>query len=113
MADLNTPTTDDSETPRPPAPKRFRSDEVNRVADQLVAPSDIFSQQQQQQQLHQYQRHPSSLAFYKQRQYLPPNATQRALIQNNNDPRNLSAYSTFTKPSMDKRHPSSFQQLEK
>ncbi|KAL8707421.1 MAG: hypothetical protein Q9220_007540 [cf. Caloplaca sp. 1 TL-2023] len=124
MADLNTPTTDDFDTPRPPAPKRFRSDAVNSVADQLVAPSDFFQRPQQphlypehpnqhlerqQQQVRQYQQIPITRASVNQRQYQPnPHS-------NNTNSRSSSASTASSKTlvGMDKRHPSSFQQLEK
>ncbi|KAL8737406.1 MAG: hypothetical protein Q9181_001713 [Wetmoreana brouardii] len=96
--------TDDSETPRPPATKRFRSESVNRIADQLVAPTDIFTQYSNRPapQQHFY----PAVSSYNQQQY------QHRIPQPGQVPTSTPTRLPL-KATMDKRHPSSFQQLEK
>ncbi|KAL8811869.1 MAG: hypothetical protein Q9223_001433 [Gallowayella weberi] len=116
--DNNTITTDDAETPRPPASKRFKNDSINRIADQLVAPSHVFNQYSAQPAPHPHfyhQHYPTNLPYNSQ-QYLQ-NQSQPAQIPDPSfrKPPLPSASGTLPSPKaiMDKRHPSSFQQLEK
>ncbi|KAL8827753.1 MAG: hypothetical protein Q9170_006886 [Blastenia crenularia] len=109
----------DSETPKP---KRFKTEALNNVVDQLVAPSDIFRQYSgtpaPQQQLRQQYIPSSAVNPYNnyQPQY-PYNTPQSGFNQCTPTaiPRNAPVYTTTVPhtPTMDKRHPSSFQQLEK
>ncbi|KAL8992339.1 MAG: hypothetical protein Q9169_007178, partial [Polycauliona sp. 2 TL-2023] len=130
-------TYDPDETPRPPRPKRFKDDGLNHVADQLVAPSDVFHQygaasyaphHHLQQPPYRPQQHPNSPGYYT----LQPEAQQYydQLVAYQHESRHAKpnhlpkfptapylpkASSTLPSPQaiMDKRHPSSFQQLEK
>ncbi|KAL9600200.1 MAG: hypothetical protein Q9219_003343 [cf. Caloplaca sp. 3 TL-2023] len=102
---------DPEATPRPPKPKRFRTEAVNNIAEQLVAPSDIFQQYSgttafQPQPPQQLQSHPPNYWF---------DATNPPPSQEPPKARNAPVYTSTgaIKPLMDKRHPSSFQQLEK
>ncbi|KAI4103003.1 MAG: hypothetical protein L6R37_004085 [Teloschistes peruensis] len=136
--------TDDCETPRPPAPKRFRSDALNRVADQIVAPIDIFAQysnrlaphhyyyhppqqhitypqpiypqttyqQQYPQQEHPQQQQPPPRQQHPQHQHRPQ-VHPRPIARPNESTLGEYKESDKLKGSMDKRYPSSFQQLEK
>lgn len=96
--------TDDACTPRPPPPKRFKTDSINAIADQLVAPKTIL----------QYQ-YPGLTAPQQNYNYRNPNlnlqqgAPSLPLRFNPNTP----VYTATSQIKMDKRHPSSFQQLEK
>ncbi|KAI4182759.1 MAG: hypothetical protein L6R41_005780 [Letrouitia leprolyta] len=107
-----------SVTPIPPELRRFHNDQINNVASQLVAPSDIFTQYSGRPPAPQYhqssQNLPISSANYyqQQRSSYPP---QSGLTQSNPVPYNAPVYTSTSsiEPKMDKRHPSSFQQLEK
>ncbi|KAI4251251.1 MAG: hypothetical protein LQ352_004962 [Teloschistes flavicans] len=134
--------TDDSETPRPPAPRRFRSDSINQVADQIVAPSDIFAQYSNRPAPHQQYYHPPpapppppptfSQQHHPQQQYpqqqypqqqrphqqhpqqqYQPQPPSRSIAQPNDVISREYSEADRLKGSMDKRYPSSFQQLEK
>ncbi|KAL8685067.1 MAG: hypothetical protein Q9224_005982 [Gallowayella concinna] len=115
-------TTDDTEiTPRPPASKRFKNDSINRIADQLVAPSDVFNQYSAQpaphHQLHHHHQHYPINLPYNSQQYLQNQSqpAQPAQIPNPSFRKPPLPSTTLPSPKaiMDKRHPSSFQQLEK
>ncbi|KAI4245598.1 MAG: hypothetical protein L6R40_002399 [Gallowayella cf. fulva] len=114
-------TTDDSETPRPPAHKRFKNDSINRIANQLVAPTDVFNTYSAQPApQHHFQHHHHHYPIN-----IPYNTQQYQLYQqNHNQPTQISnpaprnplvdpGFLPSPKAIMDKRHPSSFQQLEK
>ncbi|KAI4094978.1 MAG: hypothetical protein LQ348_006525 [Seirophora lacunosa] len=108
--------TDNSETPRPPQQKRFKSEAVDHVASQLVAPADIFHHYSTRPAPHHF-HHPASLPT-------PPNsiplrAPNPPAPNGHHQKKSLSRegpiYTSSARHSlgMDKRHPSSFQQLEK
>lgn len=112
-------TYDPDETPRPPRPKRFKDDKLNHIADQLVAPTDVFNQyaapqHPQHQPPTQQHRYPTNIAYNKQ-QY--QQQYQHQYQQQAHQFPFTSSQPSGTLPSpkaiMDKRHPSSFQQLEK
>ncbi|KAL9026348.1 MAG: hypothetical protein Q9196_004975 [Gyalolechia fulgens] len=105
------------ETHQPPQLRRFQNEAINNVACQLVAPSHIF---------HQYSGRPapphqlpnqnlpiSSANYY--HQYHSSRTPQSGLNQSTPVPRSAPVYTSTDsiQPKMDKRHPSSFQQLEK
>ncbi|KAL8986466.1 MAG: hypothetical protein Q9177_004177 [Variospora cf. flavescens] len=110
--------TDNSETPRPPKLKRFKSEAVDNIASQLVAPSDIFTHYlrgpapQLQPSKNQY---PSSIhtPLHNTSSKHPP--AQNGQHQKKILPRGGPIYTSSARHplGMDKRHPSSFQQLEK
>ncbi|KAL9592522.1 MAG: hypothetical protein Q9179_006637 [Wetmoreana sp. 5 TL-2023] len=112
MAQPDTALTDDFETPRPPASKRFRSESINRIADQLVAPTDIFTQYSNRNPPQQQHSYPTASSYNQQpHQHRIPQPGQfpyttptKAALDSGKLP---------LKATMDKRHPSSFQQLEK
>ncbi|KAL8686683.1 MAG: hypothetical protein Q9218_006939 [Villophora microphyllina] len=113
---------DDSETPRPPAFKRFRSDSVNRVAEQLVAPSDIFTQYSNRPAPQQHYYHPPQPTYPQQQYQPPPELIAHAndiIAREHREAERLRGSSSEhseshrLKGTMDKRYPSSFQQLEK
>ncbi|KAL8750920.1 MAG: hypothetical protein Q9199_006767 [Rusavskia elegans] len=130
-------TYDPDETPRPPRPKRFKDDKLNHIADQLVAPTDVFNQYPAQAAPHppqhpppaQQHRYPTNIAYNKQhyqQQYQQQyqHQYQQQNQQSHPQPAQLPHTSSRTAPVssgtlptpkaiMDKRHPSSFQQLEK
>ncbi|KAL8669197.1 MAG: hypothetical protein Q9168_006209, partial [Polycauliona sp. 1 TL-2023] len=124
---------DPDATPRPPPFKRFKDDGLNHVADQLVAPSDVFNQyppaagiaphhlqhSSSYQQLQQH-RYPPNIAYNSQQyqqQFQQPIYSQQ--YQPHPQPAPLPYIPPKRNPplplkaTMDKRHPSSFQQLEK
>lgn len=109
-------TYDPDETPRPPRPKRFKDDKLNHIADQLVAPTNVFNQYAAQAAPHSHQlstqqhRYPTNRAYNKQQNQQPH--PQPGQLPNTHS-RNPSGTLPTPKAIMDKRHPSSFQQLEK
>ncbi|KAL8858249.1 MAG: hypothetical protein Q9178_005261 [Gyalolechia marmorata] len=112
-------TSDPDETPRPPAPKRFRNDNLNRIAEQLVAPTDVFKQYSTQsaphpQHLFQQYRYPTNIPYNKQ-QYQQNQQPLSGQVPHTSfrHPSGPSGTLPTPKAIMDKRHPSSFQQLEK
>ncbi|KAL8781979.1 MAG: hypothetical protein Q9213_005763 [Squamulea squamosa] len=111
-------TYDPDETPRPPPPKRFKDDNINRIAEQLIAPSDVFNQYSAQSAPHhqviQQHRYSTNVPYNKQ-QYQQNQQPQSGQIPNSSfrNPPTSSGISPTPKAVMDKRHPSSFQQLEK
>ncbi|KAL8995882.1 MAG: hypothetical protein Q9188_006701, partial [Gyalolechia gomerana] len=102
------------ETPRPPQLRRFNNEAINNVASQLVAPSDIFNHYSGRPAPLPNQNLPiSSVNYYHQHRLTHP--PQNGLNQSIPVPHNAPVYTSTNsiKPKMDKRHPSSFQQLEK
>ncbi|KAL8896917.1 MAG: hypothetical protein Q9207_007480 [Kuettlingeria erythrocarpa] len=123
-----TPTYSDEKTPRPPSAKRFHHQAFNTVASQLVAPSDIFNQYAYSSIPVQQPQRQSSSSSSNQTSHPQPSHSQhpsqsgsRSAIPNkyprkDPTPRRGPApiyTSTGALIPMDKRNPSSFQQLEK
>ncbi|CAO1597665.1 negative regulator of the PHO system [Xanthoria calcicola] len=123
-------TYDPDETPRLPRPKRFKDDKLNHIADQLVAPTDVFNQyaapqHPQHQPPTQQHRYPTNIAYNKQQYQQQYQHQYQQQAQHSHPQPGLLPYTSShsapqppgTSPTpkaiMDKRHPSSFQQLEK
>ncbi|KAL8917879.1 MAG: hypothetical protein Q9208_007702 [Pyrenodesmia sp. 3 TL-2023] len=130
MANPNaTPKYPDDKTPKPPQSRRFHSQAVNNVASQLVAPSDIFNQYgiatrpapQSQHQSSNPPSHPQRTHSQHQPHSRSRSASTSRKSRKDTTPRKgpppiyTSTAALAGKPSsnMDKRNPSSFQQLEK
>ncbi|KAL8931337.1 MAG: hypothetical protein Q9211_007040, partial [Gyalolechia sp. 1 TL-2023] len=105
------------ETHQPPQLRRFQNEAINNVACQLVAPSHIFNQYSGRpappHQLPNQNLPISSVNYY--HQYHSSRTPQSGLNQSTPVPRSAPVYTSTDsiQPKMDKRHPSSFQQLEK
>ncbi|KAL9610978.1 MAG: hypothetical protein Q9167_004355 [Letrouitia subvulpina] len=95
--------TDDACTPRPPPPKRFRTDSVNAIANQLVAPKNI---------LHYHYPGPTAPQQIYRNPNLNPQQQGVPTVPLQFHP-STPVYTATSQIKMDKRHPSSFQQLEK
>ncbi|KAL8754866.1 MAG: hypothetical protein Q9184_004986, partial [Pyrenodesmia sp. 2 TL-2023] len=117
-----TPTYPDEKTPKPPPSKRLHSQTINTVASQLVAPSDIFNQYGfSSRPAPQPQQQPSTTRSEHQSQSRSRSASTSRKSRKDTTPRkgpppiytSTAALIPKSSSNMDKRNPSSFQQLEK
>ncbi|KAI4209913.1 MAG: hypothetical protein LQ351_007198 [Letrouitia transgressa] len=100
--------TDDAYTPKPPPPKRFKTDSINAIADQLVAPKTILQ--------YGYPGPPAPQQNYSTNSYRNPHLKPQQGVPKPPPPQfhpDTPVYTAASQIKMDKRHPSSFQQLEK